>query len=143
MNVASTVGAVLALFIASAAVMYWSRHRAAPDAVGRVLRLLALAATAGIAVALLPFTVDDSGAAAAYLLGVPVLAAVCPVVADLAGRAVAVTTTVAALVLLAWGLLLGLGVGLWFLIPALLLGTAVVAGIASRGAAVTGGQGAR
>ncbi|BCL15980.1 hypothetical protein [Micromonospora sagamiensis] len=141
MTIAAIVGGVVALFVAVAALMYLSRHRAAPQAVGRVLRLLAFAATIGIAAALLPFTVSDSGASASYLLGVPVVAAACPLVADLVGRAVAVTTTIGALVMLAWGLLLGLGIGLWFLLPALLLGAAVVASIPSRRTAVTGNRG--
>ncbi|XTZ14673.1 hypothetical protein ACQSSU_24850 [Micromonospora echinospora] len=141
MTVATTVGAVLALLLAVAAFMHLSRHRAAPDAVGRLLRLLAFAATTGTAVALSPFTVADSGAAAGYLLGVPVGVAVLPLVADLAGRAVGITTTVGALVMLFWALLLGLGIGGWFLLPALLLGAAAVAGISSRGTAVAGDHG--
>jgi predicted histidine transporter YuiF (NhaC family) len=106
-----------------------------------MLRLLAFAATVGIVIALLPSTVTDSGASAGYLLGVPVVAAVGPLVADLAGRAVGITTTVGALVMLVWGLLLGLGIGFWFIIPALLLGMAAVAGISSRRAAVPGNPG--
>jgi len=136
-TIATIVGGVLGLFIAVAAFMYLSRHRATPDSVGRVLRLLAFAATIGIVIALLPFTVADSGASAGYLLGVPVVAAVCPLIADLTGRAVGITTTVGALVMLVWGLILGLGIGSWFLLPALLLGIAVVARISSRRAAVT------
>ncbi|MEU4569044.1 hypothetical protein [Micromonospora sp. NPDC023956] len=142
MTVATTVGAVLALFIALAAFRHLSRHRAVPDVVGRVLRLLAFAATTGIAVALLPSTVADSGASTGYLLGVPVVAAVGPLVADLAGRAVGVTTVVGALVMLVWGLVLGLGIGFWFILPALLLGAAAVAGISSRRATATGDQAA-
>ncbi len=141
MNIATIVGGVVALFIAAAALMGFSRNRAAPDAVGRVLRLLAVAATVGIAIALLPFTVEDSGGAAGYLLGVPVVAAVVPLLADLAGRAVTVTTALGALVMLAWGLLLGLGIGLWFAIPALLLGVAAIAGVSSRRPVSTSGQG--
>jgi hypothetical protein len=140
-NIATIVGGVLALFIAVAAFMYLSRHRATPDAVGRVLRLLAFAATIGIAIALLPFTVADSSASAGYLLGVPVVAAACTLIADLTGRAVGITTTVGALVMLVWGLILGLGIGPWFILPALLLGIAVVARISSRRAAATGNQG--
>jgi len=136
-TIATIVGGVLGLFIAVAAFMYLSRHRATPDSVGRVLRLLAFAATIGIVIALLPFTVADSGASAGYLLGVPVVAAVCPLIADLTGRAVGITTTVGALVMLVWGLILGLGIGSWFLLPALLLGIAVVARISSRRAAVS------
>ncbi|MFI6821590.1 hypothetical protein ACIBJE_11645 [Micromonospora sp. NPDC050187] len=129
---------ILALFITAAAFVHLGRNRAAPGAVGRVLRLLAFAATAGIAIALLPFTVADSGASAGYLLGVPVAAAACPLIADLTGRAVGITTAVGALVMLVWGLILGLGIGLWFILPALLLGMAVVAGISSRRAPATG-----
>jgi hypothetical protein len=129
---AAVVGGVLALFLAAAAFMYLGRHGATPAVVGRVLRLLAFAATVGIAVALLPFTVADSGAAAGYLLGVPVVAAVIALVADLTHRAVGVTTAVAAVTMLAWGLLLGLGIGLWFTLPALILGMAAVATITSR-----------
>lgn len=137
---AMIVGGVLALFLAVAAFMYLSRHGATPGVVGRVLRLLAFAATAGIAVALLPFTVADSGAAASYLLGVPVVAAVSALIADLAHRAVGITTALAALVMLAWGLILGLGIGLWFILPALILGIAAVATISSRHPTVSSHQ---
>jgi len=130
-------GGSVALFIIVAAFVYMRSHRATPGVLGRVLRLVALAATAGIAIALLPFTVDDSGAAAGYLLGVPVVVAVVVVVADLTGRAVGVTTAAGALVMLAWGLYLGLGIGPWFLIPAFLLGAAAIATVPSRRAAVS------
>ncbi|HEY0696972.1 MAG TPA: hypothetical protein VGD43_04105 [Micromonospora sp.] len=141
MTVATTVGAVVALLITVAVVMYVTRHRATPDAVGRVLRLLAFAVTAGIVIALSPFTIADSGASASYLLGVPVAAALGPVVADLTGRAVGITTTIGALVMLVWGLVLGLGIGVWFVLPALLLGMAATAGVSSRRAAVTDSRG--
>ncbi len=129
---AALVGAALALFLAAAAFMYLRRGGKTPRAVGRTLRLLAFAATAGIAVALSPFTIEDSGAAATYLLGVPMVVAASALVADIAGRAVGITTVVAALVMLVWALLLGLGIGLWFAIPALILGIAAVATISSR-----------
>jgi len=137
---AMIVGGVLALFLAVAAFMYLGRHGATPGVVGRVLRLLAFAATGGIVVALLPFTVEDSGAAASYLLGVPVVAAVSALIADLAHRAVGITTAVAALVMLAWGLILSLGIGFWFTLPALLLGIAALATISSRHATVSSHQ---
>jgi hypothetical protein len=130
-------GGLVALFIIVAAFVYMRGHRATHGVLGRVLSLVALAATAGIAIALLPFTVDDSGAAAGYLLGVPVVVAVVVLVADLTGRAVGVTTAAGALVMLAWGLYLGLGIGLWFVIPALLLGAAAIATVPSRRAAVS------
>ncbi|SCL37371.1 hypothetical protein GA0074692_4644 [Micromonospora pallida] len=141
MNMATIVGGFLALFVTAAAFMYLSRHRTTPNVVGRVLRLLAFAATAAIVIALLPSTLRDSGASAGYLLGVPVVAAVGPLVADLTGRAVGITTTVGALVMLVWGLILGLGIGLWFVVPALLLGMAAVATIPSRRVAATGNPG--
>jgi hypothetical protein len=130
--VAGIAGALVALFVVVAAVVHLRGHGATPAVFGRALRLLALAATAWITIALLPFTIDDSGAAAGYLLGVPVVVAVGVVVADLAHRAVGITTTVGALVMLVWGLYLGLGIGLWFMIPALLLGAAAVASVPSR-----------
>jgi hypothetical protein len=132
---APIAGGVLALFLAATAFVYLGRHGTTPRVVGRVLRLLAFAVTVGIVAALLPFTVEDSGAAAGYLLGVPVAAAVGALVADFAQIAVGTATVVAALVMLAWALILGLGIGLWFTLPALILGTAAIATMSSRRAA--------
>ncbi|MEU8180738.1 hypothetical protein AB0B85_20290 [Micromonospora sp. NPDC049044] len=140
MNVATLAGGVVALFIAAAAFVSLRGRGTASGSVGLLLRILAIAATAWIVIALLPFTIDDSGAAATYLLGVPVVAAICPLIADLTHRAVATTTTVAAFVLLVWALLLGLGIGLWFVLPALLLGVAAIATMANRGATVPSNQ---
>ncbi|MEU8162083.1 hypothetical protein [Micromonospora parva] len=92
-----------------------------------VLRWSALAITVLVAAALAPFTVDDSGAAAGYLLGVPVVAAVLPVLAQRFGRLTVAADLMAALVITGWGLLLGLGIGGAFLpAVALLLASAVV-----------------
>ncbi len=132
MTVAGVLGVLLALFVAAAAFARLGRRRATPDALGRSLRLLALGVTLGIAVAVLPDTVSDSGVAASYLLGVPTIAALLPLAADLVGRAVGVTTTLAAIVVLAWGLLLGLGDGVYFVIPALVLGAAAVVSVTPR-----------
>ncbi|MGC4811109.1 hypothetical protein ACLQ29_11340 [Micromonospora sp. DT228] len=140
MNVATIVGGLVALFVVAAAIVSLRRRGTTPDSVGQLLRLLAVAATAWIVVALVPFTIEDSGAAAFYLLGVPVVAVICPLIADLAHRAVATTTTVGALVMLAWALLLGLGIGLRFALPALLLGAAAIATMASRGATAPSNQ---
>jgi hypothetical protein len=128
---------MLALLIAVAAFVNLRRTGAAPGAAGRTLRLLAFAATVCIVVALLPFTIADSGTAAIYLLGVPVVAAAGALVADLARRAVGISTTIAALVTLAWGLILGLGIGPWFVVPGLLLVMAAVATVSSRHAGVS------
>lgn len=132
MNVAAIVGGVLALFVIVAALLYLSRRRGAPQALGRSLRLVALGLTLGIVVALLPDTVSDNGSATGYLLGVPVVAALLPLAADLTGRAVGATTALCALVMLAWGLLLGLGDGVYVVVPALVLGAAAIASITSR-----------
>ncbi len=92
-----------------------------------VLRWSALAITALVAAALAPFTVDDSGTAASYLLGVPVVAALLPVLAQRVGRLTLVADLMAALILTGWGLLLGLGIGVAFL-PAVILLIASAAG---------------
>ncbi|MEW1587884.1 hypothetical protein AB0283_20890 [Micromonospora vinacea] len=86
-----------------------------------MLRWSALAITVLVAAALTPFTVDDSGTAAGYLLGVPVVAAILPVLAQRVGRLALVADLVAALVIAGWGLLLGLGIGGAFLPAAILL----------------------
>jgi hypothetical protein len=140
MSIATIGGGVLALFVAAAAFSYLGRRGVTPQAVGRTLRLLAFAGTLWIAIALLPFTVSDSGAAASYLLGVPLVAALSPLVADLTRRAVGITTALGAFVMLAWGLLLGLGVGFYFVIPALLMGAAAIASIVPRGTSNHGHQ---
>ena len=106
---------------------------AGPQGVGRALRWLAVAATVAIVVALLPDTLSENGGATVYLLGVPLAAAAAVAVADLTGRAVGTLTTVAALVMLVWGLLLGLGPGVWYVLPALVLGLAALAGGRPRG----------
>ena len=90
--------------------------------IGRTGRWAVLGLTVVIAAALTPYTVEDNGSAAVYLLGVPVVLAAIPVLADLAGVGVRAATAIAAVAMLAWGLILGLGIGGWFLIPALLLG---------------------
>ena len=96
-----------------------------------VLRWSALAITALVAAVLVPFTVDDSGTAASYLLGVPVVAALLPVLAQWVGRLTVVADLMAALILTGWGLLLGLGIGVAFL-PAVIL---LIASAAGTGAA--------
>jgi hypothetical protein len=74
-----------------------------------------------VAAALTPYTVDDSGSAASFLLGVPVVAAVLPVLAQRFGRLGGIVDLVAAVVIGGWGLLLGLGIGGAFLPAAVLL----------------------
>ncbi|GAB2968555.1 hypothetical protein [Saccharothrix stipae] len=130
--IAVIAGACLALFVVVAAFVRLRGRWAVPGTVGRVLRWTGVAATVGIAVALLPVTSADGGSVTAYLLGVPLVAAVAVVVADLTGRAVGFVTTVAALVLAAWGLVLGLGPGFYFVLPALVFGIAALTSVRPR-----------
>lgn len=111
-----TVGAIVAVLLVGVVVLV----RKPADA-RRVVRWSALVITVLVAAALTPWTVDDSGAAASYLLGVPVLAATLPVLAQRIGRLTGVADVVAALIIAAWGLLLGLGIGGAFLPVAVLL----------------------
>ncbi|MEV4823301.1 hypothetical protein [Micromonospora sp. NPDC049274] len=120
----ATIGAVVAVLLVGVVVLV----RKPADA-RSVLRWSALGITVLVAAVLTPYTVDDSGAAAAYLLGVPVVAALLPVLAQRIGRLAVVADLTAALVVAGWGLLLGLGIGGAFL-PAvvLLLASAVSTG---------------
>ncbi|MEO3773001.1 hypothetical protein [Micromonospora sp. B9E7] len=121
-----TVGAVAAVLLVGVVVLVRR-----PADVRRVLRWSALAVTVLVAAALTPYTVDDSGAAAAYLLGVPVVAAVLPVLAQRIGRLAGVADVVAALGVTGWGLLLGLGIGVAFLPAVVLLIASAAAGTSS------------
>ncbi|MGI5215953.1 hypothetical protein [Plantactinospora sp. CA-290183] len=106
-----------------------------PADVPRVVRLAGLAITAGVALLLAPLTVQDSGAAALYLLGVPVLATLPPLLAHRLGRAAGIVDLLAALVIGGWGLLLALGIGVAFLPGALLYAAAAAGSLAPRPAA--------
>ncbi|MET8360214.1 hypothetical protein [Micromonospora sp. NPDC005171] len=112
----ATVGAIVGVLLVGLVVLV----RKPADA-RSVLRWSALAITVLVAAALTPFTVDDSGAAASFLLGVPVVAAILPVLAQRVGRLTLIADLVAALVITGWGLLLGLGIGGAFLPAAILL----------------------
>ncbi|WP_327040133.1 hypothetical protein OG400_19715 [Micromonospora ureilytica] len=118
----ATVGAIVGVLLVGLVVLVRK-----PADTRSVLRWSALAITVLVAAALTPFTVDDSGTAATYLLGVPVVAALLPVLAQRIGRLTLVADLVAALVLTGWGLLLGLGIGGAFL-PAVILLIASAAG---------------
>jgi len=101
-----------------------------------IVRLAGLAIVVLTVGLLAPYTVGDSGSAAIYLLGVPVVAALLPVLAR--GRAV---DLLAGVVIGAWGLLLGLGIGVAFLPAALLYLAGAVASPARGGAAAPAGVG--
>ncbi|MBQ1018575.1 hypothetical protein KBX71_11975 [Micromonospora sp. D93] len=118
----ATIGAIVGVLLVGLVVLVRK-----PADTRSVLRWSALAITVLVAAALTPFTVDDSGTAATYLLGVPVVTALLPVLAQRIGRLAVVADLVAALVLTGWGLLLGLGIGGAFL-PAVILLIASAAG---------------
>ncbi|MDQ2586872.1 hypothetical protein [Saccharothrix yanglingensis] len=130
--IATITGACLALVLTAAALVRLRGRWAVPGTTGRALRWVAVAVTVGIAVALFPVVWSDSGGATAYLLGVPLVVVAAVVVADLTGRAAGVVTAVAASALLVWALVLGLGPGVYFALPALILGLAVPASVRPR-----------
>ncbi|WP_266243962.1 hypothetical protein [Micromonospora lupini] len=123
----ATIGAIVAVLLVGVVVLVRK-----PDDARWVLRWSALAITVLVAAALTPYTVDDSGAAAGYLLGVPVVAAVLPVLAQRIGRLSLVVDLAAALVITGWGLLLGLGIGGAFLPAVVLLVASAVSTRAPR-----------
>jgi hypothetical protein len=103
-----------------------------PAAADRALRRAGLVLTALVAAVLTPSTVEDSGVAAAYLLGVPVAGAAIPLLAELRDSAVTLADAVGAAVVTGWGLLLALGIGMFFLPGGFLLLAAMIARIAAR-----------
>ncbi|MEU4338029.1 hypothetical protein AB0F59_25805 [Micromonospora lupini] len=123
----ATIGAVVAVLLVGVVVLVRK-----PDDVRWVLRCSALAITVLVAAVLTPYTVDDSGSAAGYLLGVPVVAALLPVLAQRIGRLSLVVDLTAALVIAGWGLLLGLGIGGAFLPAVVLLLASAVSTSAPR-----------
>ncbi|MEH1166968.1 hypothetical protein V6V47_16440 [Micromonospora sp. CPCC 205539] len=128
----ATVGAIAGVLLVGVVILVRRPAHARP-----VLRWSALAITVAVAALLTPFTVDDSGAAASYLLGVPVVAVMLPVLAQRIGRLTRVADLVAALVIAVWGLLLGLGIGGAFLPAAVLLIASAAATGAPRASATT------
>ncbi|MEO3925804.1 hypothetical protein ABGB07_18320 [Micromonosporaceae bacterium B7E4] len=88
-----------------------------------LVRWSGLVITTLVAATLAPLTIEDSGAAAFVLLGVPVIAAALPPLAQrLVPRTAGYLDPVAAVVIGGWGLLLALGgLGVAFLPSALLL----------------------
>jgi uncharacterized membrane protein len=96
----------------------------------RVLRWSALGLTVLVAILLTPLTVADSGSAAVYLLGVPVIAALLPVMASFADRFVTTADILGGVMMMVWALLLAMGIGAAFLPAAVLLFVAPVAAAA-------------
>lgn len=112
---------VVAVLGVAATLMMWRQGRShRRRAWARPLHWGALLAAVAAAVTVWPTTWPDSGAFALLLLGVPVvLTAACLGIPEQARWRVSVW--LAALLLLGWALLLGLGVGLVFVPAALLL----------------------
>ena len=96
----------------------------------RRLRWAVLALTVLIAALLTPYTVADSGAASIYLLGVPIVAAAVPVIADLAGVARTAADACGGILMTAWAVLLALGIGAAFLPGGLVLMILALSGLA-------------
>jgi hypothetical protein len=92
----------------------------------RIVRLAGLGIVVLTAALLAPFTVQDAGPAAIHLLGVPVVAALVPLLAQRIGVAARAADLLACVVIGGWALLLGLGIGMAFVPAALLyLGSAL------------------
>lgn len=94
---------------------------APPDRFAALLRLVGAAATLVVAVLVAVVWWSDAGAFLLVLTGVPVVAVAPVVLLTTAGRPAAVVTWSAALVVLPWGVLTGLGAGAWFTAPGLVL----------------------
>lgn len=93
------------------------------------LRLTAAVATVAVAVVVAAVSWEDSGAFALVLAGVPTLAVVPLLVPRLRTRTAAIATWAAAGVVLAWSVLTGLGTGVYFAAPGILLLVAAIASL--------------
>ena len=118
------VAVVGGLALALAVALLPAVRRGGSSAVARALRWLALAAVVVAAAFLAASTWEDSGTFAILALGLPLLLCLAPLLVP--SRLVAPVTWGAAAALLAWSVLLGLGIGLHFL-PAALLQVAAAA----------------
>ena len=121
-----SVGGVLIASLVLVGVLgaLYQRTPAATPWVPRVLRLAALLLTLMIAVVFFGWVWQDSGWFGLLLIGVPVLCCLLAVLADATGFRTAMLTTLAAVGLLLWSLLTIVGLGLYFLGPAIILAAA-------------------
>ncbi|WP_199422267.1 hypothetical protein [Actinotalea solisilvae] len=92
-----------------------------------LLRAVGVLATAVVAVVLVVGWWEDSGTGTLLVVGVPLAAAALVVLAG-GGRAANAVTWLAAVVVIGWALVTGLGAGFWFIVPGALLLTAAVDG---------------
>lgn len=98
------------------------------------LRATGVLATVVVAAVIVVGWWEDSGTGTLLVVGVPLVAATLVVLAG-TGRVAGAVTWLAAVVVVGWALLTGLGAGAWFLVPGAILLTAAVDGAA--GAPVT------
>ncbi|MFC4019887.1 hypothetical protein ACFOW4_18350 [Micromonospora sp. GCM10011542] len=127
----SNLTALAALTAAALTVVAVAVRR--PPSATRWLRRAALVITVLVAGVLTPYTVADSGAAAWYLLGVPVVVAALPVAADQIGIGRLAADVIGALAMTGWALLLGLGIGPALFPSALLMIVVVALDVAHQG----------
>jgi hypothetical protein len=129
-NVATVSGVTVGALAGVAGFIMLFGRRSAPMAVGSVFRCLALALTLVISVVIFAAAIDDTDLGfMTFLVSVPLVTAAVPLVFDVTGRATAGVTAVCAALMLACGVVLALGIGLYYLAPALLLGIAAVASV--------------
>lgn len=143
MTIAAQAALVVGLFIVATGFVYLHARSAPWRRGARVLRWLAFALTLGIAITLSVHSLSEPGgdlSALVALSAVPLFIALLPLISDVAQRAVGTVTTVAAVVMLSWGLILGLGDGFYYVYPALVLGAAAVASIRPRHTALRGNE---
>lgn len=125
MSVVSVAGAlIVSLVLVGVLGAVYQRTQAASPWVPRVLRLTALLLTFTIAFVSFNWVWHDSGWFGLLLIGVPVLCCLVAVVADVTSFRSAMLTTLAAAALLLWSLLTIVGLGLYFLGPAIVLAAA-------------------
>ena len=133
MSVAGIVGGLaVGALVVSAALAYGGRRPDSRNRVAPALRFVAVAVTAGVAVALFVPAWRDSGSFAFALVGVPVASAGLVLGIGLAGRPTALAAWIAAAVMLAWSLVTSLGLGAYFLGPSVLMMVAAVASTPGR-----------
>ena len=117
--------------VASLALARGRRRRNGDPVGGRVafaLRLSAVAATVLVAAVVACSALQqDTGAFVLALVGVPLAAALLVLGSSLTRRPSGMVTWLAAVVMLGWSLLTGLGAGLFFLFPAAVMLVAAVA----------------
>jgi hypothetical protein len=139
-----TVGVVVATTLVVAVVAALALRERRPAGCGPVLRVAPALRVAAAAVTVLVAALAaapawrDGGAFAVLLVGVPLLCAGAALAAGRGRRGAVPVMGTAAVIMLVWSLLTGLGVGGWFLAPSALLLAAAVASTRRRPASLAG-----